>query len=227
MDSLLGKLDKRLLPFRQRLMEALGIAHKQASAIATTIFSEVKNIDDDLIIGQMIASSPLSLKHRLFFFEDFLIWDEYIVKTLSCPPSGPVPPVRLRNAFSEMLVLVQLYCSFVFVGDGLFEVLARRAPPGSCLRTCAGYIRENPLRALRNADEILRSHCIAPEHLRADRFWEFYAARAEALLQRIEAATSKTITREPDLFRPGVVAEAYDEGPEEWDAEEPLEEAVS
>lgn len=76
-------------------------------------------------------------------------------------------------------------------------------------------------------DEILASHCIAPDSLRADRFWDFYAARAEALLVRIEAATGKTITREPDLFRAGVVPERYDEGPEEWDAEEPLEEVVS
>jgi len=76
-------------------------------------------------------------------------------------------------------------------------------------------------------DEILRSHCIAPEELRADCFWQFFAARAEALLQRIEAVTGKTISREPELFRAGAVAEAYDEGPEEWDAEEPLEEAVS
>lgn len=77
-------------------------------------------------------------------------------------------------------------------------------------------------------DEILSSHCIAPEHLRADRFWDFYAARAETLLQRIEAATGKTVTREPELFRVGVVVEAYDEGTEEeWDAEDPLEEAAS
>jgi hypothetical protein len=75
-------------------------------------------------------------------------------------------------------------------------------------------------------DEILRSHCIASAELRGDRFWEFYAARAEALLQRIEAATGKIIAREPELFRAGVVTEAYDEGPEEWDAEEPLEEAA-
>jgi hypothetical protein len=75
--------------------------------------------------------------------------------------------------------------------------------------------------------EILHSHCIAPNQLRADSFWEFYAARAEALLQRIEAATGKTITREPELFRAGVAAEVYDEGPEDWDAEEPLEEAAS
>ena len=76
--------------------------------------------------------------------------------------------------------------------------------------------------------EILGSHCITAALLRTDRFWECYAARAETLLQRIEAATGKNITREPELFRAGVVAEAYDEGPEEeWDAEDPLEEAAS
>jgi len=76
-------------------------------------------------------------------------------------------------------------------------------------------------------DEILTSHCIAPEHLRADDFWAFLAARAEALLQRIETATGKTVTREPGLFEPGVEVESYDEGPEEWEAEEMLEEAAS
>jgi len=54
-----------------------------------------------------------------------------------------------------------------------------------------------------------------------------HGARAEALFQRIEAATGKSITREPELFWGDVVAEAYDEGPEEWDAEDPLEAAAS
>ena len=68
-------------------------------------------------------------------------------------------------------------------------------------------------------DEILASHCIAPSPVRTDRFWDFYAARAEALLQRIEIATGKTIAREPELFRADIVPETYDEGPQEWDAE--------
>ena len=76
-------------------------------------------------------------------------------------------------------------------------------------------------------DAILRSHCITPAALRADRFWEFYATRAEALLQRIENATGKTISREPNLFRPGALVEPYDEGPEEWDAEDVIEETAS
>jgi hypothetical protein len=78
-------------------------------------------------------------------------------------------------------------------------------------------------------DDILRSHYIVPEQLRADRFWEFYSDRAEALLQRIEAATGKTITREPDLFRTGAAAAAaYQDSPGEWDADEPpVEEAAA
>lgn len=75
-------------------------------------------------------------------------------------------------------------------------------------------------------DEILRSHCIAPGSLRGDRFWDFYADRAESLIRRIEAATGKTITREPEMFRVGAVAEVYDEGPKEWDAEEPTQDVV-
>lgn len=73
-------------------------------------------------------------------------------------------------------------------------------------------------------DEILQSHRIAPDLLRADKFWDFYEARAKSLLERITAVTEKRITWEPALFRIGAVAEAYDEGPTDWVEEEPVEE---
>ena len=73
-------------------------------------------------------------------------------------------------------------------------------------------------------DEILDSHCITPGPMRTDQLWHFYAARAEALLQCIEAATGKTIAREPELFRADVVPETYDEGPHEWAEQAPIEE---
>ena len=76
-------------------------------------------------------------------------------------------------------------------------------------------------------DEILASHRIAPDALRTDRFWDFYAARAEALLRRIEIATGKKISREPELFRADIVPEAYDEGLREWGVNELIEEAAS
>ena len=45
-------------------------------------------------------------------------------------------------------------------------------------------------------NEILESHVIAVDALKSDDFWPFYEARKEALLQRIENATGKKITRE-------------------------------
>lgn len=66
-------------------------------------------------------------------------------------------------------------------------------------------------------DEILRSHLIDPALLRKDRFWESFADRAELLLQRIEAATGKSIARNPKLFRAGTEPEVYDEGESDED----------
>lgn len=39
--------------------------------------------------------------------------------------------------------------------------------------------------------------------------------------------TGKDVTRETDRFLTGGVVGTYDEGPEEWDSEEPLEKAGS
>ena len=75
-------------------------------------------------------------------------------------------------------------------------------------------------------DEILASHCIDAAHLRADRFWEFFGARAEALLSRIEAATGKSIARAPELFGAGAAMDAFEDG-EEWDGEEAAEEPAA
>ncbi|MBI4305682.1 MAG: DUF262 domain-containing protein [Chloroflexi bacterium] len=76
-------------------------------------------------------------------------------------------------------------------------------------------------------NQILLSHRILPDSLRADQFWDFYAARAEELLKLIESATGKSIAREPELFRSGAVQAEYDEGPPEWESEGPVAEAAS
>ncbi len=56
-------------------------------------------------------------------------------------------------------------------------------------------------------DEILESHVIVPAYLRSDQFSQFFEARKEALLSRIERAIEKTIPRDmtqteesPDQF---------------------------
>ncbi|MBZ0269592.1 DUF262 domain-containing protein [bacterium] len=76
-------------------------------------------------------------------------------------------------------------------------------------------------------NEILVSHCIAPDTLRADDFETFYQARAEALLERIEAAIGKPVPREPGLFGADRPVDEYDDGPTEWEEEDSVEGAES
>lgn len=149
-------------------------------------------------------------------------------------------PIEAQMFFDDKIdihhIFPEKWCKTASIDPGVFNsVINKTALSARTNRQIGGRAPSKYLPAIEKAagigpirmDEILRSHCFAPAELRADHFWEFYAARAEELLQRIEAATGKTITREPELFRAGVVPEAYDEGPEEWDADEPLEEAAS
>jgi hypothetical protein len=149
-------------------------------------------------------------------------------------------PIEAQTFFDDKVdihhIFPEKWCKAAGIEPGTYNsVINKTALAARTNRQIGGRAPSKYLPAIEKAagvgagrmDEILRSHCIAPEDLRADRFWEFYAARAEVLLRRIEAATGKSITREAELFRAGVVAEAYDEGPEEWDAEEPLEASAS
>lgn len=149
-------------------------------------------------------------------------------------------PIEAQTFFDDKVdihhVFPERWCKTAGIEAGTYNsVINKTALSARTNRQIGGRAPSKYLPAIEKAanvasdgmDEILRSHCISPGELRGDRFWDFYAKRAEALLQRIEAATGKTITREPELFRAGVVTEAYDEGPEEWDADEPIEEELS
>lgn len=74
-------------------------------------------------------------------------------------------------------------------------------------------------------DKILQSHRIKSERLRVDDFWPFFQTRAESLLDCIEQAMEKKVSRDPALFRPETKIEEYEEGPKDWEADE--ESAVS
>jgi len=149
-------------------------------------------------------------------------------------------PIEAQTFFDDKVdihhIFPEKWCKANGIEPGIYNsVINKTALAARTNRQIGGRAPSDYLPAIERAagidrarmDEILRSHCISPDHLRADRFWEFFAARAEALLQRIEAATGKAIAREPGIFHPGVVAEVYAEGSEEWEAEEPLEEAAS
>jgi hypothetical protein len=150
-------------------------------------------------------------------------------------------PIEAQTFFDDKIdihhIFPEKWCKTARIEPGTYNsVINKTAISARTNRQIGGRSPSKYLPAVEKAagvesgrmDEILCSHCIAPAQLRADAFWEFYASRAETLLQRIEAATGKTITREPEMFREGVTIESYDEGPEEdWDADEPIEELAS
>jgi hypothetical protein len=149
-------------------------------------------------------------------------------------------PIEAQTFFDDKIdihhIFPEKWCKSADISAGTYNsVINKTAISARTNRQIGGHAPSSYLPAIERSagieagrmDGILRSHCIEPQHLRADQFWDFYEARAKSLLKRIEAATGKTIGWDPALFRTGVVVEAYDEGQEEWDAEEPLEEEVS
>jgi hypothetical protein len=148
-------------------------------------------------------------------------------------------PIEAQTFFDDKVdihhIFPEKWCKTAGIKPGTYNsVINKTALAARTNRQIGGRAPSKYLAAVEKAarvgpdrmDEILRSHCITAPELRADRFWGFYAARAEDLLQRIEAATGKAITREPEMFRAEVGTDIYDEGPEDWDAEEPLEQAA-
>lgn len=141
-------------------------------------------------------------------------------------------PIEAQTIFDDKVDIHHLFprrwCRAAGLRAGIYHSVINKTPLAARTnRQIGGRAPSEYLPAVEKAagvdaerlDEILRSHCIEPALLRRDDFWAFFATRAEALLQRIEAATGKTVPREPALFQPGAPLPAGDEEIE--DAEEP------
>lgn len=143
-------LDGQMSRYKDRLVRDLRLSPEAATTLATTIDEELRSADQALL-RELEKSSPLSIEQRLEWFSLYQVWKNDIDPRIEIPSDVDLSHVHLQNALMVMRARVHLYMSFVFAGDGLFQVLARRGRQGSALRACARYIRKNPLRALRNA----------------------------------------------------------------------------
>ena len=73
-------------------------------------------------------------------------------------------------------------------------------------------------------DEILKSHRIPTNVIRANNFQDFFSQRGEALLQAIQAVMGKEVTQDPGAFSLLAPTEEYDDGPIDWDEQgDPVE----
>lgn len=144
-------LDRLVTRYTSRIVQEVGIPYQAANELATTITREIDHCDSGLLAG-IRMSSPLSVKSRLLLFEEYFTWTGCIEPQVRRFQKDPDMPFEIQhNAVHKMLVLIQLYMNFVFAGDGLFEVLAKQGPSGSVMQKSARFIRNNPIRALRNA----------------------------------------------------------------------------
>ena len=84
-------------------------------------------------------------------------------------------------------------------------------------------LQSNADMSAEDMDSILASHRILAKPLRTNDFNQFFADRAEQLIQRIESAMGKSVSREEDLFWLGAPVEDYDDGPKDWDESADLE----
>ncbi len=92
-----------------------------------------------------------------------------------------------------------------------------RSIGGRAPSTYLNTLQNNANMSVEDMNGILASHRVPSEPLRADDFNQFFADRAEELIQSIESAMGKSVSREEELFWLGTPTEDYDDGPKDWD----------
>ncbi len=139
-------------------------------------------------------------------------------------------PIEAHTVFDDSIdihhVFPQTWCKKQGIENEFFNsIINKTALAASTNRRIGGRAPSIYLPWLQNdadldakqLDEILVSHRIPADRLRDDDFWGFFAARADALLERIEAAIDKSVMREHGTFSIYASVEEYDDGPINWD----------
>ena len=118
------------------------------------------------------------------------------------------------------------WCDKESIDANIFNsIINKTAISASCNRSIGGrapsvylsFLERKADMSVTDMDEILTSHRIPADRLRADDFNQFFSDRAEGLIQSIEAVMGKNVTREEGLFWLGETTDDYDDGPKDWD----------
>ena len=140
MPSPFEKLDSQMKQWSARLMSkdevSLGLA--DTNRLATSIAADVRALSHD-VKSEIQAASNVTLKDRLDELVCFQAW-------MDLARSLPYSPAVTRTQ-----VVAQNYICFIYLGDAIFKILKRKAPPKSVACRCSSYLVENPVRAFRNA----------------------------------------------------------------------------
>jgi hypothetical protein len=153
MNPIISIIDQRLFKWADRIVKEINIPHDAAKRIASTIEKEFDTAKTEFL--QDIKNlGPITPKRRLYILEGQIFWKQFVrPKILHAPepPQGIISKTWWEDSHKYALLMSSLYMNYIYVGDGFFEFLKKHAPSGSVTKKVAQYIRENPLRALRNA----------------------------------------------------------------------------
>ncbi len=110
----------------------------------------------------------------------------------------PIPPAKYNSIINKTAISAHTN-----------RMIGGRAPS-------AYLIRLEEEIAPERLSAVLRSHLIGEEPLRDDDFWQFFSLRAERLLNLIERAMGKQISRDDAAFSAGAPVEEYDDSPADF-----------
>jgi hypothetical protein len=131
-------LDAQIAAFRTELKAELGIEGEAAGKLATTVAAELRFLSAEAK-NEILKATPVDVTAR---------WDELTAFQAFMDQAAAAR--KVHPAIVRAQVLYQNYVCFVYLGEALFRILAKSAPPGSASRKCARFLTDNPVRAFRN-----------------------------------------------------------------------------
>ncbi len=132
-------LDQQMTQWASRLRDDLRIDPADANQIATSVARDVNNLPNE-IVREIHANACVPLNARLDElrgFQDFMD----TIHSVAAP----------RPSFVRAQVVYQNYVSFVYLGDGCFNILRKNLAAGCAAKKCMKFLTDNPIRAFRNA----------------------------------------------------------------------------
>jgi hypothetical protein len=150
MRNFLVMLDEKMATHQERLVQKVGLTEDCSNRLASCIAEDLRQKPE--LLDQLVESSPLPINERLNMFEAYQM--EYLPRLRGRRPPLPNATSMTMEQFAFVIfdeLLPSLYMCVVFAADNLFDCIKKGAPSGSVAKKCAKFIRDDPLRALRNA----------------------------------------------------------------------------
>jgi hypothetical protein len=122
-------LDSQIAAFRIQLKDWVGIDGDIAGKLATTVAAELRFLPVEAK-KEILQATPVDVTARWAELMAFQAFMDHVAAARTVHPAV----VRAQ-------VLYQNYMCFVYLGEALFRILVKSAPPNSASRKCARFER--------------------------------------------------------------------------------------